>query len=612
MNETLAEENPLSRDFDIKSLLKFALPTIIMMLLMGLYTIVDTIFVARFVGTNALSALNIVCPVINLIVGLGTMLATGGSAIVARKMGAGETVRASQDFTLIIGAGALFGVIITVLGTALIDNMIRGLGAGGILFPYCKEYLFILLLFTPASMLQVLFQTGRGLYIREDQLMIQKDEKTGLEFVINMDQPFSCNVPMTGELKGLLNEISGKRGIDLKEVPLQGGLTVNQDPKTGLRYLSIQGNEAKGMSVVATSKEDLEIIEKLADEFTKYSVSSQRSTAGLYALLEISGNLKREGEGMTFLTPNGITYIPYDGNTEKAWEIDIPSSDYGAARKYLAMGMEASNYQTWLSKFNSAKLLDVDAGLLSHYSMNSDRNGVIGAFCRTYSIEDAIAAFLSDVYQPSAMPGRYDYIPADSQAGVVIYEGKFAYSHHATDPACGKLMNAFDMVRIHRFGEMDEKAAEDTEAAKLPSFSAMSEFAVSDENVKMTIAGERMEKAEKEFSGESGDWQKELEYEKRSTVVKNTLRKAFLTAWNGIVENREGFLPAWERQIREGNALEKWRAGHMVQLTAEPPLEAICPEIVNMALESVEVHDGGLLHFRFLDGTVLEIDTEEE
>ena len=192
---------------------------------------------------------------------------------------------------------------------------------------------------------------------------IQKDEKTGLEFVINMDQPFSCNVPMTGELKGILNEIAGKRGIDLKEVPLQGGLIVNQDPRTGLRYLSIQGNEAKGMSVVATSKEDLEIIEKLADEFTKYSVSSQRSTAGLYALLEISGNLKREGEGMTFLTPNGITYIPYDGDKDKAWEIEIPSSDYSVARKYLAMGIEASNYQAWLSKFNSARLLDMWRGL---------------------------------------------------------------------------------------------------------------------------------------------------------------------------------------------------------------------------------------------------------
>ncbi|MDE5939080.1 MAG: MATE family efflux transporter [Lachnospiraceae bacterium] len=158
MNETQTEENPLSQDFDIKSLLKFAFPAIIMMLLMGLYTIVDTIFVARFAGTNALSALNIVCPVINLIVGLGTMLATGGSAIIARKMGAGETVRASQDFTLIIGAGALLGAAIAVLGAVFIDSIIWGLGASRILFPYCREYLFLLLLFTPASMMQVLFQ----------------------------------------------------------------------------------------------------------------------------------------------------------------------------------------------------------------------------------------------------------------------------------------------------------------------------------------------------------------------------------------------------------------------------------------------------------------------
>ena len=189
------------------------------------------------------------------------------------------------------------------------------------------------------------------------------------------------------------------------------------------------------------------------------------------------------------------------------------------------------------------------------------KDGVIGAFCRTYTIEDAIAAFLSDVYQPSAMPGRYDYIPADSQAGVVIYEGKFAYSHHATDPACGRLMNAFDMVRIHRYGDLDEKVAEGTEAVKLPSFSAMSEFAVNDENVKMTIAGERMEIAEKEFSGENGDWLKQLEYEKRSTVVKNTLRNLLLILNNdeklkGIVFNQlsdgmeiKGEVP-WEHPSR--------------------------------------------------------------
>ena len=93
------------------------------------YTIVDTIFVSRFVNTNALSAINIVCPVINLIVGLGTMIATGGSAIVARKMGAGEPKRAKQDFTLLILFGFILGVVIFILGIIFIDEIIYALGA---------------------------------------------------------------------------------------------------------------------------------------------------------------------------------------------------------------------------------------------------------------------------------------------------------------------------------------------------------------------------------------------------------------------------------------------------------------------------------------------------
>ena len=214
--------------------------------------------------------------------------------------------------------------------------------------------------------------TGKGLYMREDQMAIQKDGKTGMEFLINMDQPLSSSVMVTDELKNMLNDLSEKRSINIKEIPLQGGLVVNHDPKTGLNYLTFGGNEGKGVAVILTSEEDIETLNKLVDEFQKYSVSSQRSTAGLYALLEIGGNLKREDEGFTFLTPNGITYIPYDGNPVKAWEIEIPTSDYSAARKYLAMGIEASNYQTWLSKFNSAKLLDSDAESLNHF-----RNGKV-------------------------------------------------------------------------------------------------------------------------------------------------------------------------------------------------------------------------------------------
>ena len=149
-----------------------------------------------------------------------------------------------------------------------------------------------------------------------------------------------------------------------------------------------------------------------------------------------------------------------------------------------------------------------------------EKRGVVGAFCRAYTIEEAMEEFLSDVYEPSVMNGRFDYIPADSSAGVVVYDGKFAYSHHATDPACGRLLNAFDLVRLHRFRNLDDKCALDTPIGKLPSFSAMSEFAIKDERVKSVFAEERKSQAEQEFADE--DWGNALELEKNGRV-KDTL-----------------------------------------------------------------------------------------
>lgn len=156
MTET--QVNPLSKSFNTVSLIKFAFPSMVMMVFMGLYTIVDTVFVARFVDTNALSSINIVCPVINIIVGLGTMLATGGSAIVAKKMGNGKTNEARSNFTLIIVTGIIIGLTITIIGLLFLDKIIRGLGASEILFPYCKEYLTIQLIFAVGNIMQVLYQ----------------------------------------------------------------------------------------------------------------------------------------------------------------------------------------------------------------------------------------------------------------------------------------------------------------------------------------------------------------------------------------------------------------------------------------------------------------------
>ena len=166
--------------------------------------------------------------------------------------------------------------------------------------------------------------------------------------------------------------------------------------------------------------------------------------------------------------------------------------------------------------------------------------GIVGAFCRAYTIEEAIEAFLSDVYEPSAMNGRYDYIPADSAAGVVVYDGKFAYSHHATDPVCGKLLNAFDLVRLHKFRELDENAGLDTPPGKLPSFKAMSDLVLGDDKVKAVFAEERIAQASAEFSDE--DWQNGLELDK-SGHVKNTLHNLTLILENdpnlkGVVFNQ--------------------------------------------------------------------------
>jgi putative DNA primase/helicase len=157
------------------------------------------------------------------------------------------------------------------------------------------------------------------------------------------------------------------------------------------------------------------------------------------------------------------------------------------------------------------------------------KEGVIGTFCRTYSVSSAIDMFLKDIYEPSAMTGRYDYIPADSSAGVILYDDKFAYSHHATDPASGRLLNAFDLVRIHRFSHLDDRATESTPPSKLPSFINMCEFAIQDDEVKAQFTKERMDQATIDFTEDN--WQTALELDKQGKI-KDTLDNIVLIIRN--------------------------------------------------------------------------------
>lgn len=146
------------------------------------------------------------------------------------------------------------------------------------------------------------------------------------------------------------------------------------------------------------------------------------------------------------------------------------------------------------------------------------KKGIIGAFCRTYSISEAIDTFLRDVYVPGADETRYTYAEGSTSGGVVVYDDKFSYSHHGTDPASCILCNAFDLVRIHKFGELDDEAKEGTPQASMPSFLKMKSFAAADKNVLVTIGQEKMATAQEEFGAVVEDeeydteWLSELEY----------------------------------------------------------------------------------------------------
>ena len=171
--------------------------------------------------------------------------------------------------------------------------------------------------------------------------------------------------------------------------------------------------------------------------------------------------------------------------------------------------------------------------------------GIIGAFCRTYDIYGAMDAYLPGIYEPViGSRERYTYLGGSTTGGAVIYDnGLFLYSHHATDPCSGRLVNAFDLVRLHKFGDRDDAADEKTPPNRLPSYLAMCELAVADANVSKLIARERAESAVNDFGKlteaetvaqgpEDTDWASRLELNSQTGAIRSTIDNIWL-----ILEN---------------------------------------------------------------------------
>lgn len=128
-----------------------------------------------------------------------------------------------------------------------------------------------------------------------------------------------------------------------------------------------------------------------------------------------------------------------------------------------------------------------------------EKKGVVGAFCRSYDIVSAIETFLPEIYGPTGRDDRWTYLGGSTSGGLVIYDDKFAYSHHGTDPVGDQLVNSFDLVRIHKFGDLDDDAKAGTPPQKMKSYRAMNEFLQEDDLVMAQMQKERLGEALEEF-----------------------------------------------------------------------------------------------------------------
>lgn len=144
----MENESVYERPVTLKNIFKFAVPTIAMTVFMSFYTMVDGLFVSNLIGTDALSAINLTAPVIQLVTAISTMLATGGSAVIMKKMGEKKAEEAREDFTFLILVNVVAGAVMCGLGYAVMDHIFAAMGLSAEVSGYCVGYLGVYLLFT--------------------------------------------------------------------------------------------------------------------------------------------------------------------------------------------------------------------------------------------------------------------------------------------------------------------------------------------------------------------------------------------------------------------------------------------------------------------------------
>lgn len=211
---------------------------------------------------------------------------------------------------------------------------------------------------------------------------------------------------------------------------------------------------------------------------------------------------------------NRLMFFPSVSSDAK-YEFELQDGEILSADSILEMYEDWHDTSEWATPKSYEKEISLS---LKQQEDPLTKRGIVGVFCRTYTIAEAIEEFLPDVYE-SCEDNRYTYMSGTTAGGLIVYDGKFAYSYHNTDPAGNRLCNAFDLVRIHKFGHLDANLKSDKADVDKRSYKAMEGFAAEDKKTKIQIAREKFEEANVAFSVNDSDLDEETEEDDDSWVV---------------------------------------------------------------------------------------------
>jgi putative DNA primase/helicase len=213
---------------------------------------------------------------------------------------------------------------------------------------------------------------------------------------------------------------------------------------------------------------------------------------------KIAGNLEIDLFDPTTFQPNRLMYWP-STSSDGEYLFEYQDGPFINADEILASYIDWQDSSQWPK---SSKELELPRQHAAKQGDPTEKEGLIGAFCRCYTIHEAIEEFLYDVYEKCEEDNRYTYKLGTTTGGLITYDDMYAYSWHGSDPSVNKLCNAFDLVRIHKFGILDDEDKQGVLPQNLPSFKHMSDFVAEDKNVRKLMAKERLKSATEDFADE--------------------------------------------------------------------------------------------------------------